>query len=226
MARFDRAHPFSPAIELARGARRSLDGLEECGTCSIMRSLVGVGVAVVLFAAVGVVVADAPRVIKAAPVEIQVRSAETAPSFPVYTGSGTAIRATDGEMVGVIVARDLEGKTSNYLRATLTADSGRTLVRVGVDVVNGGKAPIAFRIGDLSVTAPGAVLMGLGEGDHPFMKDEPVLGKLKGVTREIPAGGKLKLVYVYSLKTESAPGRLVYKGKQGIELKGVAQPAG
>ncbi|MGH7340993.1 MAG: hypothetical protein ACREKH_10930 [Candidatus Rokuibacteriota bacterium] len=187
-----------------------------------MRSLV---VGVVACVAAAVVRADAP-VIKAAPLEIQVRSAETAPSFPVYTGSGTAIRAADGEMAGVIVARDLDGKTSNYLRAALTADSGRTLVKVGVNVVNGGKAPLAFRIGDLSVAAPGAVLMALGEGDHPFTKDDAVLGKVKGVTREIPAGEKLKLVYVYSLKTESAPGKLVYKGKQGIELKGVAQPAG
>jgi hypothetical protein len=30
---------------------------------------------------------------------------------------------------------------------------------------------------------------------------------------------------VYSLKSDSAPGKLVYKGKQGVELKGVAQPA-
>jgi hypothetical protein len=83
--------------------------------------------------------ADAPVVIKAAPLEIQVRSSQTAASFPVYTGSGTAIRAADGEMAGVIVARDLEGtKTSNYLRAALTADEGRTLVKVGVDVVNAG----------------------------------------------------------------------------------------
>ena len=188
-----------------------------------MRSVVGMFVAIVA-AAVGW--ADAPAVIRAAPLEIQVRSAETAASFPVYTGSGTAIRATDGEMAGVIVARDLDGKTSNYLRAAITADSGRTLVRVGVDVVNGGKTPLAFRIGDLAVAAPGAVLMAVGEGQHPFTKDEPVLGKIKGMTREIPAGDKLRLVYVYSLKTESAPGKLLYKGKQGVELKGVAQPAG
>jgi hypothetical protein len=172
--------------------------------------------------------ADAPpAVIKAAPVEIQVRSAQTAPSFPVYTGSGTAIRAADGEMAGVIVARDIEGsKTSNYLRAALTAEEGRTLVKVGVDVVNGGKAPLAFRIGDLAVAAPGAVLMAVGEGEHPFTKDEASLGKIKSATREIPAGDKLRLVYVYSLKSASAPGKLVYKGKQGLELKGVAQPAG
>jgi hypothetical protein len=190
-----------------------------------MRSYAAQGV-VALLAAVAVVRADAPAVIKAAPLEIQVRSAETATSFPVYTGSGTAIRAADGEMAGVIVARDLEGKTTaNYLRAALTAETGRTLVRVGVNVVNGGKAPLAFRLGDLSVAAPGAVLMALGEGEHPFTKDEAVLGKIKGATREIPAGDKLRLVYVYSLKTESAPGKLLYKGKQGVELKGVAQPA-
>ena len=170
--------------------------------------------------------ADAPVVIKAAPLEIQVRSAQTAASFPVYTGSGTAIRAADGEMAGVIVARDLEGtKTSNYLRAALTADEGRTLVKVGVDVVNAGKAPLAFRFGDLAIAAPGAVLMAIGEGEHPFTKDEAVLGKIKGATREIPAGDKLRVVYVYSLKTASAPGKLVYKGKQGVELKGVVQPA-
>jgi hypothetical protein len=167
-----------------------------------------------------------PAVIKAAPIEIQVRSAQTAPSFPVYTGSGTAIRAADGEMAGVIVARDVDGpKTNNYLRAALTADEGRTLVKVGVEVVNGGKAPLAFRIGDLAVAAPGAVLMAVGEGEHPFTKDEAVLGKIKSSTREIPAGDKLRLVYVYSLKSDSAPGKLVYKGKQGVELKGVAQPA-
>ena len=170
--------------------------------------------------------ADAPVVIKAAPLEIQVRSAQTAASFPVYTGSGTAIRAADGEMAGVIVARDLEGtKTSNYLRAALTADEGRTLVKVGVDVVNAGKAPLTFRFGDLAIAAPGAVLMAIGEGEHPFTKDEAVLGKIKGATREIPAGDKLRVVYVYSLKTASAPGKLVYKGKQGVELKGVVQPA-
>jgi len=172
--------------------------------------------------------ADAPpAVIKAAPVEIQVRSAQTAASFNVYTGSGTAIRAADGEMVGVIVARDLEGtKTSNYLRAALTADEGRMFVKVSVDVVNGGKTPFAFRIGDLAVAAPGAVLMAVGEGEHPFTKDEAVLGKITSSTREIPAGDKLRMVYVYSLKRESAPGKLVYKGKQGVELKGVTQPAG
>ena len=43
--------------------------------------------------AAALALADAPPVIKAAPLEIQVRSAETAASFPVYTGSGTAIRA-------------------------------------------------------------------------------------------------------------------------------------
>ena len=191
-----------------------------------MRSSV-VGGSVAAFVAVAVVWADAPPVIKAAPLEIQVRSAQTATSFPVYTGSGTAIRAADGEMAGVVVARDLEGnKTSNYLRAALTAEPGRTLVRVGVDVVNGGKTPLAFRVGDLAVAAPGAVLMALGEGDHPFTKEEAVLGKIKGTSREIPAGEKLRLVYVYSLKTETAPGKLIYKGKQGVELKGVAQPAG
>jgi hypothetical protein len=172
--------------------------------------------------------ADAPpAVIKAAPLEIQVRSAATAPSFPAYTGSGTAIRAADGEMAGVVVARDLEGnKASNYLRATVTAEDGRTLVKVGVDVVNGGKTPAAFRLGDVAVAAPGAVLMALGEGEHPFTKDAAVLAKIQGTTREIPAGDKLRLVYVYSLKKESAPGKLTYKGKQGVELKGVAQPAG
>ena len=181
--------------------------------------------AIALLAAAALARADAPTVIKAAPLEIQVRSARTGTSFPVYTGSGTAIRAADGEMAGVIVARDLEGsKTANYLRAALTADAGRTLVKVGVDVVNGGKAPLAFRFGDLSL-APGAVLMAIGEGEHPFTKDEAVLGKIKGATREIPAGDKLRLVYVYSVKNESAPGKLVYKGKQGVELKGVAQPA-
>jgi hypothetical protein len=180
-----------------------------------MRSVV-VGL---IFVAAAVGRADAPAVIKAAPLEIQVSSAETATSFPVYTGSGTAIRAADGEMGGVIVARDLDGKTSNYLRAALTADSGRTLIRVRAAVTNGGKAPLAFRIGDLAVAAPGAVLMALGEGDHPFTKDESVLGKLKATTREIPAGATLRLVYVYSLKTESAPGKLLYKGKQGVELK-------
>lgn len=189
-----------------------------------MRSYV-VGGLVAAFATVAVARADAPPVIKAAPLEIQVRSAQTASSFPVYTGSGTAIRAADGEMGGVIVARDLDGKTSNYLRAAITAENGRTLVRVGVNVVNGGKTPLAFRLGDLAVAAPGAVLMALGEGEHPFTKDEAVLGKIKGTTREIPAGDRLRLVYVYSLKTESAPGKLLYKGKQGVELKGVAQPA-
>jgi hypothetical protein len=189
-----------------------------------MRSYVVGGVVAALMA-VASVRADAPSVIKAAPLEIQVRSAETGTSFPVYTGSGTAIRAADGEMGGVIVARDLDGKTSNYLRAAITAESGRTLVKVGVNVVNGGKTPLAFRLGDLAVSAPGAVLMALGEGEHPFTKDEAVLGKIKGTTREIPAGDKLRLVYVYSLKSESAPGKLLYKGKQGVELKGVAQPA-
>lgn len=191
-----------------------------------MRSSIAIWAATALGAALAW--ADAPPlVIKAAPLEIQVRSAQTAASFPVYTGSGTAIRAADGEMAGVIVSRDLEGnKTSNYLRAALTADEGRTLVKVGVSVVNGGKAPLAFRFGDLAIAAPGAVLMALGEGDHPFTKDEAVLGKIKGATREIPAGDKLRLVYVYSVKTEAAPGKLVYKGKQGVELKGVAQPAG
>lgn len=171
--------------------------------------------------------AAAPPVIKAAPVEIQVRSAETAPTFQVYTGSGTAIRAANGAMLGVIVARDAAGKTSNYLRASLTAEEGRSLVKVGVSVLNAGKAPLMFRIGDLAVTAPGAVLMALGEGDHPFSKDEATLGKIRTATREIPAGEKLNLVYVYSLKTDSAPGKLVYKGKQGVELKDVAPaPAG
>ena len=171
--------------------------------------------------------ADAPpAAIKAAPLEIQVRSAQTAASFPVYTGSGTAIRAADGEMPGVIVARDLESpKTSNYLRAAITADEGRTLVKVGVDVANTGKTPVAFRYGDLAIAAPGAVLMALGEGDHPFTKDETVLAKIRGATREIPGGEKLRLVYVYSLKSPSVPGKLVYKGKQGVELKGVAKPA-
>jgi hypothetical protein len=167
-----------------------------------------------------------PAAIKAAPLEIQVRSTQTAASFPVYTGSGTAIRAAEGEMPGVIVARDLESpKTSNYLRAALTADEGRTLVKVGVDVANTGKAPVAFRYGDLAIAAPGAVLMALGEGDHPFTKDEAVLAKIKGATREIPGGEKLRLVYVFSLKSPSAPGKLVYKGKQGVELKDVAKPA-
>jgi hypothetical protein len=100
-------------------------------------------------------------------------------------------------MAGVIVARDLEGnKTSNYLRASITAEDGRTLVKVGVDVVNGGKTPTVFRLGDLAVAAPGAVLMALGEGEHPFTKDEGVLAKIQGTTREIPAGDKLRLVYV------------------------------
>jgi hypothetical protein len=67
--------------------------------------------------------------------------------------------------------------------------------------------------------------MAIGDGEHPFTKDEAVLGKIKGATREILAGDKLRVVYVYSLKTASAPGKLVYKGKQGVELKGVAQPA-
>ena len=192
-----------------------------------MRSSAIVLSAVAVFGAAPAWADAPPAVIKAAPVEIQVRSAQTAPSFPVYTGSGTAIRAADGEMAGVIVARDLEGpKTSNYLRAALTAEEGRTLVKVGVDVVNGGKAPLAFRIGDLAVAAPGAVLMAVGEGEHPFTKDEAVLGKIKSSTREIPAGDKLRMVYVYSLKSASAPGKLVYKGKQGVELKGVAQPGG
>jgi hypothetical protein len=186
-----------------------------------------VGGFVAALVAVTVVRGDAPPVIRAAPLEIQVRSAATAASFPVYTGGGTAIRAADGEMAGVIVARDLDGaKTSNYLRASITAEDGRTMVRVGVDVVNGGKTPAAFRLGDLAVVAPGAVLMALGEGEHPFTKDEPVLAKIKGTTREIPAGERLRLVYVYSLKTESAPGKLVYKGKQGVELKDVAHPTG
>lgn len=191
-----------------------------------MRSSV-VGGLVVAFVSVVVVRADAPAVIKAAPLEIQVRNAATASSFPAYTGSGTAIRAADGEMAGVIVARDIEGnKTSNYLRATVTADDGRMLVRVGVDVVNGGKTPAAFRLGDVAVAAPGAVLMGLGEGEHPFTKDTPLLTKIQGTTREIPAGDKLRLVYLYSLKKESAPGKLTYKGKQGVDLKGIAEPAG
>jgi len=192
-----------------------------------MRSSSVVGGFVAALVAVTVVRADAPPVIKAAPLEIQVRAAATAPSFPAYTGGGTAIRAADGEMVGVIVAKDVDGpKTSNYLRATITAESGRMLVRVGVDVVNGGKTPVAFRLGDLAVVAPGAVLMAFGEGEHPFTKDEGVLEKIKATPREIPPGDKLRVVYLYSLKTESAPGKLVYKGKQGVELKGVAQPAG
>ena len=189
-----------------------------------MHSSSVVGGFVAALVAVTVVRADAPPVIKAAPLEIQVRSAATAPSFPAYTGSGTAIRAADGEMVGVIVARDSDGpKTSNYLRATITADDGRKLVRVGVDVLNSGKTPAQFRLGDLTI--PGAVLMALGEGEHPFTKDEAVLEKIKGAAREIPPGEKLRVVYLYSVKTESAPGKLVYKGKQGVELKGVAQPA-
>jgi hypothetical protein len=192
-----------------------------------MRSSV-LGGLVAAFVVVAVVHADSPpALIKAAPFEIQVRAAAIAPSFPAFTGSGTAIRAADGEMAGVIVARDLEGnKTSNYLRATVTAEDGRTLVRVGVDVVNGGKTPAAFRLGDVAVAAPGAVLMALGEGEHPFTKDTAVLTKIQGTTREIPAGDKLRLVYLYSLKKESAPGKLTYKGKQGVDLKGIAQPAG
>jgi hypothetical protein len=163
----------------------------------------------------------------AAPLEIRVRAAATAPSFPAYTGSGTAIRAAGGEMAGVIAARDLEGtRTSNYLRASITAEGGRTLVKVAIDVTNGGKTPASFRLGDLAVAAPGAVLMALGEGEHPFTKDEAVLAKIQGSPREIPAGDTLRLVYVYSLKKESAPGKLTYKGKQGIDLGGIAQPAG
>ena len=79
--------------------------------------------------------ADAPpAAIKAAPLEIQVRSAQTAASFPVYTGSGTAIRAADGEMPGVIVARDLESPKTRKLAlvtlAVLTARSNVTCTTV------------------------------------------------------------------------------------------------
>jgi hypothetical protein len=186
-----------------------------------MRPLVVVIAAVAVCLAVRPLPAAAPPVIRAAPVEIRVRSAEQAPSFAVYTGSGGAMRAADGPMAGVIVARDAEGKTSNYLRATLTAEQGRTLVKVSVDVVNGGKAPLAFRMGDLALT-PGAVLMAMGEGEHPFAKDEAALGKLRARTRDVPPGETLKLVYVYSVKGDAAPGKLVYKGRHGVELKDVA----
>jgi hypothetical protein len=188
------------------------------------RSLLAAVAPIVLV--IGSAAGDAPRGFTAGPVAIDIRSAETATSFPIYTGSGEAIHAPEGPMAGIIVAKDAAGKTSNYLRAAVTAENGRTLVKVRVDVRNTGKAPVALRLGDITATAPGAVLMAIGEGEHAFTKDTVTLEKLRASTRTIPPGQQVALVYVFSVKTDGAPGKLAYKGKQSIDLKGVATPAG
>lgn len=211
----------SAALRVTRGA---IDGWRMHGDTRRMHARV-LPMPMLIFALPALAAAADAPVIKAAPFEMQVVAAETATSFPAYTGSGAAIKAPDGPMGGVVVARDAEGKTSNYLRATITAEQGRTLVKVAVTAKNTGKAAAALKLGDVKVAAPGAVLMAIGEGTHAFTKEEAALASIAASTRQVPAGDALPLIYIYSLKTEDAPGKLTYKGKPGVDLKTIAQPA-
>ena len=156
--------------------------------------------------------------------EIRVTSVKMGDSFPCYIGEGPVIKilssATQAPIAFIDTADD--GKSYGYTLGEVNSNPTFLALELKCEVTNLGTTQKSFEIGDITLshktgTAEFAAV-GIGH-TPPFLKSEKDQRIVKKSQMNIGPTEKLSLTYIFAVPRSASLVKLVYKGKNAVDLK-------
>ena len=189
-----------------------------------MRKLILTSLVLFVIGSLSTSIAEVSLRIESQGLEIRVTSVKTGDSFPCYVGEGPIIKilssATYAPTAFIDTADD--GKRYGYTLDEVNPIPTFLLLELKCEVANLGTAPKSFEVGDISLVHKTGtvefVAVGIGHAP-PFLKTQKDHRIVKKKQMNIEPTEKLSLTYIFAVPRSASLVKLVYKGKNAVDLK-------